>query len=720
MYNHGKEYRPIGGGVGLEVDRFHNYDPYVNKRSHNENTYTTMNIDRYSQFNRGNFNVDFPPLPHYQIDNNQAIDLTKQSTSNNQMIHPHQQSSSNYRRPTINTGFLPPLLNLNVPVKPYYVVQLRRINNNMRGLNKDNYRRHDVDKCMELINAPTLHTHKQPTLLDDLSRHVQLTHHLHNWKDVPESLDSRFNEFAADVNPPLRDVVFQNVLNNVCCAFKGALVDAVQQHLVRQRTVIEERLKICDVSREWLYETKQKTIQRMKQRKGKGLTYDIEYLNNVIKSVGTKRLSTEVIVEPMDTGLIPSTSTLPSATSTTPTSIPTYPSLPNTSTPASSTCTLLPVNLILSTEVNKIRDPRLRKQRPAALTDPLPSPHGQSPSISKRQLFDTPLLTNTASKRKYSETKTLPSTKSDLKESKVKNQLDLSPTTPLGKEANFDFDSDLEDSSIIEPTIILKSTESYSPNHSTIPPLSPTLRLVISQESNNLSPHHSSPSTSLDSSLSIPSDRSIMATTSAYPNTTESISTTQNNMTIIAVEAVDSVVPLKNQLTVHTKCDDCTFSISEIVSNIIIGSSNLRHIDLVELPAATHVICIPGAGLRFLTTVLERLLLGRMFFQSLDNIVVVGGFNDMDCATVPPIVPLLNVLDRFTNVKCFFMAVSFNPARLSTKQITNLTYINNKALLRRYCIQPVPSPTFATDIHYDTLTLLHIIRKITKTIQDFQ
>ena len=81
---------------------------------------------------------------------------------------------------------------------------------------------------------------------------------------------------------------------------------------------------------------------------------------------------------------------------------------------------------------------------------------------------------------------------------------------------------------------------------------------------------------------------------------------------------------------------------------------------------------------------------------------------------------LLNVLDDFTDVRGFFMAVSFDPDRLSTKQITNLNYINDKALLRRYCILPVPLPTFATNIHYDTLTLHHIIRKITKNIQDFQ
>jgi hypothetical protein len=180
----------------------------------------------------------------------------------------------------------------------------------------------------------------------------------------------------------------------------------------------------------------------------------------------------------------------------------------------------------------------------------------------------------------------------------------------------------------------------------------------------------------------------------------------------------------KGKLTVHREGQNFALELDSKVSTLIIGSSNLRNTPETDIEVDNHIICIPGANLQYVTTVVNELneLISKGELKELQHVVVTTGLNNRDDTELPPIADQLHALDKLQGgVAGIYMGISADMDKLTDLQKQNVEFINNSGITRenRY-IEPLASCKFSRNIHYDDETTHHVIERINEFIQDFQ
>jgi hypothetical protein len=149
--------------------------------------------------------------------------------------------------------------------------------------------------------------------------------------------------------------------------------------------------------------------------------------------------------------------------------------------------------------------------------------------------------------------------------------------------------------------------------------------------------------------------------------------------------------------------------ISEDTKILVIGDSNLRHIDIKQIDKSWHIICIPGANLELTTSIINAIPLTHQ----LTDIIITSGMCDRDNKT-PHVQNCLAALDRLT-VKKHFMGVSFDEKKCSRQQTINIKRINDtaKADVTTIFISPLKHVLMNLDgVHYKISTVRIILARL--------
>jgi hypothetical protein len=177
--------------------------------------------------------------------------------------------------------------------------------------------------------------------------------------------------------------------------------------------------------------------------------------------------------------------------------------------------------------------------------------------------------------------------------------------------------------------------------------------------------------------------------------------------------------------TIINNGQNMSVEVFDNVETLIIGSSNLKRTNLVDIRPNCHIICIPGANLEYTTKVLRVIIAMPYDLTKLKHIVFTSGINNRDDVNEPPIIKLLSQCSQLPHdVEVFYMGISYQKETLSNHARKQIDFINGKAkeILgdRNFISELSPNDCFfAHDIHYDDSTVRKIIQKINKSLLDF-
>src|SRR5271165_3447755 len=322
MYNKGWRlpFVPVGGGVGLEVNRYAN-------TTNNNNRHNGANIEqqpykRAEQVFHNNYNntIEYPHLRQNQHTYHDTLDTFDdrdnmpeyiyhqqqqqhhqqyyQQQQLQQQRHLHLQQQQDQRGVTfmatsnhVTSGRRPPLLPDPIisqpsrqesrypqPARPtprQATLYPRQIPASVSSRRGDQRR-----------DTPTV---RPRWFCDDLVRHDQLTRHLGNWETFPKSLGHRVDELMEDITPPLKDERLRQSLNAAAKRFRDDITDTVSKHLTDNIDNINNRMETqCTATTDKIEKVKKLAFELIKNRFGKLTRHSIDHLNRLTKTVDNK------------------------------------------------------------------------------------------------------------------------------------------------------------------------------------------------------------------------------------------------------------------------------------------------------------------------------------------------------------------------------------------------------------------------------------------------
>lgn len=687
-YHH---FRPIGGNIGLEAERYKNMqESYINNNRQIYTTYNQRNEERFNQqiqhynMDRANNNfqsyeLNFPPLNESQESFNYRT---------------HMPSYTHKRPPLLPTPPPPQLMNMILTHAP--LARTARYE-----------RHHPIPPSQHYprTTAPTMESERRrrippprhrphataPTIESDLLRHTQVTRHLGNWSQVPKQLERRLAAFIGDVTPPLADDVFRRDMANVAEELRTSLVGVVSTHLKRRLEQIDERLNsIVGVSNSWIKQQKENAIKTLRIRHGKITKEQHKHLDQLVAKICDKNVSTTNFTV-------------------------------NNNACIDFMHTRAPVATVGDGVVAYHEEMELQEALAISLcdaTDPLAKRLDNNSNLCERvseslgqmdqqetvaklvessetlEDQDTPITVSVPTNNRFSSlTVTDEITVGTESPRKRKRVTSPPPNTLQTTEKLTDrFPLVMLDKNECLATM-LPRTNRNSPTP-TPPPLPPRQSPSIPPR-----PHLSPP-----------------AKTLSPPETIGARYAIDPHITINVIERPEND---EGVITVHQNGQNFTLDLDSCVETLIIGSSNLRNTHQTDVLRKCHVVCIPGANIQYVNLILAKLPTEALLY--LDNVVVTTGLNNRDDKSPPPIETLFTTFAKWEDISGFYVGISVDKKTLSPSQMASVKYINDYASTKSpYFIPPVPNPTFKNSIHYDDKTVHAIITTINNYLKDFQ
>jgi hypothetical protein len=535
---------------------------------------------------------------------------------------------------------------------------------------------------------------KAPWLLDDLVRHDQVTRHLGNWETFPVSLGRRLDEFLADIKPPLPDEELRAELATVGKECRVAIREVVVQHLLKQSDKITDRLYDCDGLPDHIQEVKKQAFEIIKRRSGRLTRDSIDGLNRLTKMFGNG-VSQENSLKPNLVKLV-ANSDLNCA-------------LLSSDAMSDVNRVIRMGNDMIGTvadgifahheemdvaeavasslvETENIIRPNAKKMLVynVKTSNQFDSLNAVGESPGKRKRLNTPSASACASS---SSSSTVSPVAKERRKNVLTSPLQNLPTSPIARRSSMSLKH------VHEP-----SSQPQQSNSETMAP-----RIVGT---------HQTSSQPQQSDSEARSPRRVGARYAVNPKIT------------ITIKPNDPDSVKQGKVTVHPEGQNFELTLDSTVKSMVIGSSNLRQTLESDLDVNTHVVCIPGANIQYITLVTKQLneLLRRGELTPLSNIVVTTGLNNRDDEELPPIADLLHSLDGLPDgVNGVYMGVSAERHKMTTKQLSNVDFINTEAARRgSQFIPPLETCKFRHSIHYDDETAHNVTERITSYLSDFQ
>jgi hypothetical protein len=517
-------------------------------------------------------------------------------------------------------------------------------------------------------------TFKAPWLLDDLVRHDQLARHLGNWERFPVSLGRRLDELLADIKPPMPDDDVRAELTTVGKECRAAIRDVVVQHLRKQSGKITDRLYDCDGLPDHIQEVKKLAFEAIKRRTGRLNRDSIDGLNRLTKMFGNG-VSQANSLKPNLVKLIDN---------------------------PKRDCTLLSDSSSVLSFGNDIVN----------TADYVSTGVADGVFAHHEEMDVAEAIANSLVE---SEDIIRPSAKKSLVYSvKTSNHFELltSAVESPGKRKRV-----LTPEATPSPAAKEQRTTSITSPLKDLPTSTMALKSALKPSS------QSQESTSSCTSVFKPTFHSQEATSQAKPPRVVGARFAVNPKITITVQPNDTDSVKKGKVTVHQEGQNFELTLDSTVKSMIIGSSNLRQTLESDLEDNSHVVCIPGANLQYITLVTKQLndLLQSGELTPLSHIVVTTGLNNRNDKELPPISDLLHTLDALPEgVNGIYMGVSAERDKMTQKQLSNLDFINNEAATRTgQFIPPLDFCKFGHDIHYDDETVHNVTERITSYLSDF-
>ena len=681
-------FRPIGGNIGLEAERYKNMQESCT--NNNRQLYTT-----YNQRNEKHYNQQ---IPHYNMDlannNFQSYELNFPPLNESQEqfnYRTHVPSYTPNRPPLLPTPPPPQLMNMILTHAP--LARTARYE-----------RRHPIppSQYYPRTTAPTMESERRrwippprdrprttaPTIESDLFRHTQVTRHLGNWSQVPKQLERRLAAFIGDVTPPLADDVFRRDMANVADELRTSLVGVVTTHLKRKLEQIDERLNATVASNSWIKQQKDKVIKTLRLRHGKVTKEEHKLLDRLVANICDKNVSAA--------------------------------NFTINNIPARFTRIGTPVATVGEGVVAYHEEMELQEALAISLcdaTDPFAKRLDNNSNLTERvseslgqmdqqetvaklvesseilQDLDTPITVSVPTNNRFSSL-TIREEITVGTESPRKRKRVISPppnTLQTTEKLTDRFPVVMLDKNECLATM-LPRTNRNSPTP-TPPPLPPR------QSPSMLPRPHLSPP----------------AKTLSPPEIIGARYAIDPHITINVIERPEND---EGVITVHQNGQNFILDLDSCVETLIIGSSNLRNTRQTDVLRKCHIVCIPGANIQYVNLILAKLPTETLIY--LDKIVVTTGLNNRDDKSPPPIETLFTTFAKWEDISGFYVGISVDKKTLNPSQMANVEYINDYASKKSpYFIPPVPNPTFKNSIHYDDKTVHAIITTINNYLKDF-